>query len=56
MAHRLPNWDNQANNTLKRNLYQNLNDFWKMAIQTTSLRLQQGECYSPQSVGEWAKR
>lgn len=44
------------NNKLKRDLYQDLNDFWKLAIQTTSSNLRQGECYSPESVGDWAKR
>lgn len=44
------------NNTLKRDLYQDLNDFWKLAIQTTSSNLRQGECYSSESVGDWAKR
>ncbi len=56
MAHRLPNWENDDNNTLKRNLYQDLNGYWKIAIQNTSSNLQQGECYSQESVGEWAKR
>jgi hypothetical protein len=56
IAHRIPNWDNDENNALKRSLYQDLNDFWKLAIQTTSSNLRQGECYSPESVGEWAKR
>jgi hypothetical protein len=55
MAHRLPNWDNEENNSLKKNLYQHLNDFWKLAIRTTATNLRQGECYSPDSVGEWAK-
>ncbi|KAG2207301.1 hypothetical protein INT46_004397 [Mucor plumbeus] len=55
MAHRLPTWDNEDNNKLKRDLYQDLNDFWKLAIQTTSSNLRQGECYSPESVGDWAK-
>ncbi|KAI7891266.1 Cut8 six-helix bundle-domain-containing protein [Mucor mucedo] len=55
IAHRIPNWDNDENNALKRSLYQDLNDFWKLAIQTTSSNLRQGECYSPESVSEWAK-
>jgi len=44
------------NNKLKRDLYQDLNDFWKLAIQTTSSNLRQGECYSSESVSDWAKR
>ncbi|KAI8638242.1 Cut8 six-helix bundle-domain-containing protein [Parasitella parasitica] len=55
IAHRLPTWDNEANNKSKRDLYQDLNDFWKHAIQITSSNLRQGECYSPESVSEWAK-
>lgn len=55
MAHRLPNWDNEDNNLLKKNLYQDLNDFWKLAIQTTASNLRQGEYYSPDLVAEWAK-
>lgn len=55
MAHRLPNWDNDSNNLLKKTLYQDLNEFWKLAIQTTSSNLQQGECYSAESVSDWAK-
>ncbi|KAL9556800.1 hypothetical protein MBANPS3_001698 [Mucor bainieri] len=55
MAHRLPTWDNEDNNKLKRDLYQDLNDFWKLAIQTTSSNLRQGECYSSESVSDWAR-
>ncbi|KAI8882423.1 nuclear envelope [Backusella circina FSU 941] len=55
MAHRLPVWDSNVNNTLKKDLYQDLNDFWKIAIQTTASKLREGECYSPESVSAWAK-
>ncbi|KAI9484262.1 MAG: hypothetical protein EXX96DRAFT_478476, partial [Benjaminiella poitrasii] len=51
----LPTWDNEEHNKLKTNLYQDLNDFWKLAITTTVTNLRQGECYSPESVSEWAK-
>jgi hypothetical protein len=55
MAHRLPTWDNENNNKYKHELYQDLNDFWKLAIQTTSSNLRQNEIYNPSSVSEWAK-
>lgn len=56
MAHRLPTWDNENNNKYKHELYQDLNDFWKLAIQTTSSNLRQNEIYNPSSVSEWAKK
>ncbi|KAI8994654.1 hypothetical protein BDB01DRAFT_715211 [Pilobolus umbonatus] len=55
MAHRLPVWDNEDNNMLKKNLYHNLNIFWKLAIQSTASKLHEGECYSPETVSTWAK-
>jgi hypothetical protein len=56
MAHRLPTWDNEENNTSKKDLYQDLNEFWKLAIQTTASNLRQGECYRSELVAEWAKK
>ncbi|CEI98132.1 hypothetical protein RMCBS344292_15859 [Rhizopus microsporus] len=55
IAHRLPVWDNENHNRLKQNLYQQLNEFWKTAIQSTASKLREGEIYSPESVSEWAK-
>ncbi|KAG0736846.1 hypothetical protein G6F57_004212 [Rhizopus arrhizus] len=55
IAHRLPTWDNEEHNALQRNLYQQLNEFWKTAIQSTSSKLREGEIYSPDSVSEWAR-
>lgn len=71
IAHRLPTWDNEGkddddtsrhsyslsieHNALQRNLYQQLNEFWKTAIQSTSSKLREGEIYSPDSVSEWAR-
>ncbi|KAI8061487.1 Cut8 six-helix bundle-domain-containing protein [Gilbertella persicaria] len=54
MAHRLPNWDSEENNRLKKELYQNLNLFWKSAIQITSQKLHASN-YNPDTVREWAK-
>ncbi|KAI8083731.1 Cut8 six-helix bundle-domain-containing protein [Thamnidium elegans] len=56
IAHRLPNWDNDENNSLKKNLYQDLNNFWKLAIQNIASNLRQGEYYiNSETVSEWAK-
>ncbi|KAI8988132.1 Cut8 six-helix bundle-domain-containing protein [Mycotypha africana] len=64
MAHRLPTWNNQENNQYKAELYQHLNDFWKLAIQNTNDFLtstdQQRQqethsTFSPQTVSIWAK-
>jgi len=55
MAHRLPHWDNDDNNKLKKDLYHDLNSFWKSAIHSTASKLREGECYSPDSVSNWAK-
>jgi hypothetical protein len=44
-----------VNNALKKDLYQDLNEFWKIAIQNTASKLREGECYSPESVSTWAK-
>ncbi|KAG1454980.1 hypothetical protein G6F56_007184 [Rhizopus delemar] len=55
IAHRLPTWDSEEHNTIQRNLYQQLNEFWKSAIQSTSSKLRQGEIYSPDTVSEWAR-
>ncbi|KAI7903436.1 Cut8 six-helix bundle-domain-containing protein [Cokeromyces recurvatus] len=55
IAYRLPIWDNDEHNNLKRDLYQDLNNFWKQAIKTTAANLRQAEYYSPESVNEWAK-
>lgn len=43
------------NNQLKRNLYQDLNNYWKRAIQSSVAKLRDGETYSAQTVAEWAK-
>ncbi|OBZ84425.1 Tethering factor for nuclear proteasome sts1 [Choanephora cucurbitarum] len=55
MAHRLPDWDNEENNQLKKELYRDLNLFWKTAIQATAAKLTADQ-YSPDSVREWAKQ
>lgn len=57
IAHRLPNWDNDENNSIKRNLYLELNQLWKLAIQNIASNLRQGEYYyNSDTVSEWAKR
>ncbi|KAI8375475.1 Cut8 six-helix bundle-domain-containing protein [Blakeslea trispora] len=55
MAHRLPNWENEDNNQLKKELYQDLNSFWKTAILTTASKLSTHQ-YNPDAVREWAKQ
>ncbi|CEG80481.1 Putative Zinc finger protein [Rhizopus microsporus] len=54
--HTCPSKRRAHHNRLKQNLYQQLNEFWKTAIQSTASKLREGEIYSPESVSEWAKR
>ncbi|KAG9067946.1 Tethering factor for nuclear proteasome sts1 [Linnemannia hyalina] len=54
-CHRLPNWDNPANNEHKSNLYKSLADFWIKAIQDASSKLEEGKIYGQMTVQEWAK-
>ncbi|KAI9277360.1 Cut8 six-helix bundle-domain-containing protein [Sporodiniella umbellata] len=55
IAHRLPAWDNEDHNAIQRSLYQQLNEFWTCAVQSTASKLRQGETYSPDTVSEWAR-
>ncbi|KAG0174032.1 Tethering factor for nuclear proteasome sts1 [Apophysomyces sp. BC1034] len=55
VAHRLPTWENEDHNQLKRELYHDLNDCWKKAIVTAASKMRERESYSPQTVSEWAK-
>ncbi|KAF9932735.1 Tethering factor for nuclear proteasome sts1 [Linnemannia zychae] len=54
-CHRLPNWDNPANNEHKSNLYKTLADYWIKAIQDASSKLEEGKLYGQMAVQEWAK-
>ncbi|CDH56915.1 predicted protein [Lichtheimia corymbifera JMRC:FSU:9682] len=55
LTHRLPSWENDDNNQLKRDLYNDLNSYWTRAIQMAASRHQEGEVYSAQTVNELAK-
>ncbi|KAI1321192.1 Tethering factor for nuclear proteasome sts1 [Mortierella claussenii] len=54
-CHRLPNWDNTANNEPKSNLYKSLEEYWIKAIQDASDKLEEGKIYGQMTVQEWAK-
>ncbi|KAG0367255.1 Tethering factor for nuclear proteasome sts1 [Gamsiella multidivaricata] len=54
-CHRLPNWDNAANNELKTNLYKSLEEFWIKAIRDANSKLEDGKIYGQMTVQEWAK-
>ncbi|KAF8980567.1 Tethering factor for nuclear proteasome sts1 [Entomortierella lignicola] len=54
-CHRLPNWDNAANNELKSNLYKSLEEYWIKAIRDAANKLEDGKIYGHMTVQEWAK-
>ncbi|CAO3609540.1 unnamed protein product [Mucor hiemalis] len=55
VAHRLPTWENDSHNQIKRDLYIELINYWKKAIDIASSKLDQGKIYGQQVVTEWAK-
>ncbi|KAF9963695.1 Tethering factor for nuclear proteasome sts1 [Modicella reniformis] len=55
VCHRLPNWDNVANNEPKKNLYKSLEEYWIKAIRDASNKLDEGRMYGQMTVQEWAK-
>ncbi|OBZ91432.1 Tethering factor for nuclear proteasome sts1 [Choanephora cucurbitarum] len=55
VANRLPEWENDAHNQIKRELYTELTQFWKKAIEIAASKLNQGKIYGQQIVTEWAK-
>ncbi|KAI8073666.1 Cut8 six-helix bundle-domain-containing protein [Thamnidium elegans] len=55
VANRLPTWDNEAHNQIKRDLYTELINYWKKAIDIASSKLDQGKIFGQQVVTEWAK-
>ncbi|KAK4518484.1 uncharacterized protein ATC70_008702 [Mucor velutinosus] len=55
VANRLPVWDNDAHNQIKRDLYSELINYWKKAIDIAASKLDQGKIYGQQAVTEWAK-
>ncbi|KAI8342437.1 Cut8 six-helix bundle-domain-containing protein [Chlamydoabsidia padenii] len=54
-AHRLPTWDNDANNQIKRDLYTELVQRWLKAIDLAAAELDRGKIFGRQVVTEWAK-
>ncbi|KAL0082228.1 Cut8 six-helix bundle-domain-containing protein [Phycomyces blakesleeanus] len=55
VAHRLPVWDNEEHNTMRRNLYRDLAGFWLNTVRSAASKLQEGESYSSHTVSDWAK-
>ncbi|KAI9019620.1 Cut8 six-helix bundle-domain-containing protein [Phycomyces nitens] len=55
IAQRLPVWDNEEHNTMRRNLYRDLAGFWLNAVRSAAAKLQEGESYSTHTVSDWAK-
>ncbi|KAG2220426.1 hypothetical protein INT45_000651 [Circinella minor] len=55
LAHRLPVWDSDVNNELKRDLYRVLDECWKSASRCAASKIREGESYSLLAVKEWAK-
>ncbi|KAG2190606.1 hypothetical protein INT46_002026 [Mucor plumbeus] len=56
VANRLPVWDTEAHNQIKRDLYSELINYWKKAIDIAASKLDQGKIYGQQVVTEWAKQ
>lgn len=44
-----------AHNQIKRDLYSELINYWKKAIDIAASKLDQGKIYGQQAVTEWAK-
>ncbi|KAI8338201.1 Cut8 six-helix bundle-domain-containing protein [Chlamydoabsidia padenii] len=55
-AHRLPIWDNNAHNQIKRELYNELIQRWLKAIDLAAAELEQGKIFGHQVISEWAKQ
>ncbi|RCH79413.1 protein DBF8, partial [Rhizopus stolonifer] len=53
VANRLPVWDNDGKSI--RDLYTELIQYWKKAIEMAASKLSQGKIYGQQAVTEWAK-
>jgi len=55
VAHRLPNWDREDNNEIKRHLYIKLCEYWHKVIVDAASKMSQGKIYGQAVVGEWAR-
>ncbi|KAI8875654.1 Cut8-domain-containing protein [Backusella circina FSU 941] len=56
VAYRLPEWENDAHNQIKQDLYVELISYWKKAIEIASSKVEQGKIFGQQVVTEWAKQ
>ncbi|RHZ75019.1 hypothetical protein Glove_218g14 [Diversispora epigaea] len=54
-AHRLPEWENNLHNELKRDIYIKLAEYWKKAITNVSNKISEGKIHGRLVVAEWAK-
>ncbi|KAG9296280.1 hypothetical protein G9A89_014872 [Geosiphon pyriformis] len=55
LAFRLPNWENNIHNEIKRELLVKLSDHWKKAIDNAASKVSDGKIYGQIVVSEWAK-
>lgn len=55
-AHRLPEWENNLHNELKRDIYNKLTEYWKKAITNASNKISEGKIHGRSVVNEWAKK
>ncbi|KAI7897981.1 Cut8 six-helix bundle-domain-containing protein [Cokeromyces recurvatus] len=55
VASRLPEWDNDVHNQIKRDLMNEIIEYWKKAVNVASSKINQGKIYGQQVVTEWAK-
>ncbi|KAL1917847.1 uncharacterized protein VTP21DRAFT_3681 [Calcarisporiella thermophila] len=55
-AHRLPEWDNDAHNQIKRDTYSRLAEYWQRAVEDAADKAgREGKIYGQQIVSEWAR-
>jgi len=55
VIHRLPTWDTESHNNIKRDAYVSLSGYWKRVIRQASDKVGDGKIYGQQVVSEWAK-
>ncbi|KAM3586095.1 Tethering factor for nuclear proteasome sts1 [Umbelopsis sp. WA50703] len=55
LVHRLPTWDTELHNNIKRDAYVSLSGYWKRVIRQASDKVGDGKIYGQQVVSEWAK-
>jgi len=54
-VHRLPSWDNEEHDEVKKELYARLGEYWRKCISDAASKLEEGKFYTQAIVNEWAK-